>query len=52
MTRLDSYWLSKKEWYTVKNGVLVPSEKAPKEALESYKRFEEQRKKAIKRGSL
>lgn len=45
MTKLESYWMTNKEWYTVdKEGNPILTEKATPEAVKSYNKYKEQLK--------
>lgn len=49
MTKLDLYWSKNKEWYTVDDNweySLTPE--APKEAIDSFKHYQEQIKEKTK----
>ena len=48
MKGLDLYWTSNPNWLRIKEGKVVVSEDAPKEAKESYKRYLKQYKKYTK----
>ncbi|MCI5816930.1 hypothetical protein [Ruminococcus sp.] len=52
MTKLDGYWAKFREYWHIKDGVVVIHDDAPKEVKESYKRYVEQADAANKRGTL
>lgn len=52
MTKLDGYWAKFREYWHIKNGVVVIHDDAPKEVKESYKRYVEQAIASNKRGTL
>ena len=48
MTKLESYWLSNRDWIKFTKNGAVPRENAPKEAKESYKKYLQQLKDKMK----
>lgn len=45
MKKMDYYWMSNDNWWTIKNHTPVVREDAPEEAKQSYKRYIKQNSK-------
>lgn len=43
MRRYDSFWMSNRDWYKLKNGIKFIKDDAPQEAQESFNRYLEQK---------